>query len=69
MKFLDDQINQSKNTFSPKLFSSKLIVNSIINPKKPRTLKLSDDTVIYQILKRFINCRKDFKNRSMLKFS
>ena len=28
-----------------KLFSSKLTVNPIINSKKPRTLKMSDDYV------------------------
>jgi len=45
MKYLDDQINQPNNAYSPQLFSSKLIVNSIVNPKKPRNLKLSDDMV------------------------
>ena len=45
IKKLDEQINDEKNSFSPKLFSSKLIITPIINSKKPRTLKLSVDFV------------------------
>lgn len=46
IKSLDDQIKSPMEKFSPKLFSSKLVVNPIVNAKKPRTLKLSDDIVI-----------------------